>query len=184
MNQGTYSSSSTRSVSFSTPGTHTFRVVVTYSAGGTGTSAPVSAEWLKVAQATYSPDAPDIGDSVTLKVDNDGAPSGTTYQWQKKSGTAWKNVGSASSSKTKTVSQSSRGTIQYRVQAKYKVGSTTVTDTSDSLQVTWGEWRIVYDLSRGLDIALFGSRAAGGFSGQEITPGNPTITSSQTKFLN
>lgn len=185
ISQGAYSSSSTRSVSFSTPGTRTFRVVVTYSAGGTGTSVPVSAEWVKVANAIYSPISPDIGDSVTLEVDNDGAPSGTTYQWQRRSGSRWINVGSTSSSTTKSISYSRKITRVFRVLAQYDVDGTSVSDVSNTLHVTWGEWRIVDDLARDLDIALFGGddSSDGGVSGQAATPGNQVLQDVQTKFL-
>ena len=79
-NYGSATTASTRSVSFSEVGVQVFRVVVSYSGGGTGTSSPVQVEWVKAATVSYSPDMPALNASVTLTAGVGGGPSGATYQ--------------------------------------------------------------------------------------------------------
>ena len=183
---GSSSTSSTRTATFSTEGAQTFRVKVTYTSGGQGTSSPVSARWVSIAHAAYGPHNPDQGGTVVLTVPIADSPTGTTYQWQRRTGTgSWSNYLTSSASRSQTVSYSTKGTRQFRVRVSYSVGSRTFTETSDEIYVTWGEDRIVLALFDDLDAALFG-RAAGsgdGASGTAATPGNANLASAQTSFL-
>ena len=182
-NYGSSSLSATRSVSYGDAGKHTFRVMVTYAAGGQGTSAPVSAEWVKVAHAAYAPEAPDLNETVVLMVDISDAPPGTTYQWQQKSSSGWwQNIGTESASRSRTEASAVKVTKQYRVVARYRSGSWTVTDTSETIYVTWGEARLVGDIIRDLGVELFGS-SGDGATGASETNGNAILRSAETSFL-
>lgn len=184
VNEGSSSTSYLRTVSWSAPGIHTYRVVVSYRGGGTGTSVPISVEWVKLAQLTHTPEYPDVGDSVTLTVDVLDGPSKVSYQWQELKDSKWTNLGSATTSRSKVVSQLGRGAVEYRVVASYLAGRAVVTDTSDSLSVIWGDWRIAKDLAGELNVALFGGQSGGGgIVGQAATNGNPLVTEAQSKFL-
>ncbi len=187
-NYGEATASPTSSASFSAAGLQVFRVVATYADGGQGTSVPVSAEWVKVAYASYAPEMPDLGDTVVLTVDGADAPAGATYQWQRRTESAptWVNLGSASTSRSRTVSYSVKTVQQFRVVVSYRgADGSTVTDTSDTLYVTWGGYRIAQDIARALDVALFGSSSIkeGGLSGQSTTQGNQALLSAQTAFV-
>ena len=95
---------------------------------------------------TPSPENPESGDAtkrtVTLTATAD-APSGVTYQWQLGSGIAWVNLGATTTSTTKTVSLTTRGTRKFRVQVSHSVVPSV---ESEPVYVTWDEWDIVLDL--------------------------------------
>ena len=120
-----------------------YRVVVTYGTGAeatTATSSAVVAEWKPVViNLTSSPEFPLSGQAdkrtVTLTAGGD-VPSGATYQWQEWSGTAWNNLGTASTAATKTVSSTSRGAKKYQVIVSHTSASSV---TSEPIHVTWDE---------------------------------------------
>ncbi len=185
---GEGSTSPTGSASFSTAGFRVFRVVTTYADGGQGTSVPVSVEWVKIGQASYAPEMPDLGDEVILTMEGADAPEGATYQWQRRTESAptWVNLGSASTSRSRTVSYSVKTVQQFRVVVGYRgANGSTATDTSDTLYVMWGAYWIVQDIARDLEVALFGSLSVSGSGsiGQPATPGNQALLSAQTDFL-
>ena len=74
------------------------------------------------------------------------APPGTTYQWQRRSGTAWNNLGTAGASLTKSAAFTTRGTREFRVIAAYNAMGRPFSATSQPLHVTWDEWAIVSDM--------------------------------------
>ena len=182
---GSPSTSSSRTVTYSSEGIRAFRVVATYSSGGSGTSSTISVEWVSAAHAASGPVEPDRGDTVVLTVDIAEAPSGATYQWQQRNGSRWSNYGSASASRSTTVSYSSEGTRQFRVKVRYPIKGSHRNEYSEPIHVTWGEWRIINSLAGALNTALFGSddAIAGGVSGAAATKGNQALLSAQTRFL-
>ena len=91
---------------------------------------------------TSSPEYPEAGDDVTLTATAD-APSGVTYQWQQASGSSWSNLGTPSTSVTRSMSRTTRGTEKFRVQLSHTVVPTV---ESEPVYVTWDEFAIVRDL--------------------------------------
>ncbi len=168
-------------MSYNTVGERTFRAVVNYSSGGAGFSNPVPVKWVSLARVAYSPDMPALNRTVVLRVNGTGAPSGTTYQWQQtNSSGSWVNLGIASSSRSRSVSFPTKGTRKFRVVVSYRIGSATVTDTSSSVYVTWGEQDLVNDLLSDLDAAVFESPTN---NGSRAVTGNGAFATSERSFL-
>ena len=153
---GASSASAAKSVSSSSAGVRTFRVRAVYGSTVTTESAPITIEWRPITVAiTVSDPNPESGEesesSVTLTAVAD-APSGVTYQWQR-----WLNGGwvdrESSTSATKVVWFTSRGTRKYRVVVSHATAS-----SAESLPayVTWDEWAIVSDLVTALQSAVSG----------------------------
>lgn len=147
------STKSSISVKFDTSGERVYRVKANVS-GTSVTSTPVAVEWLPVVVVvTSSPDNPGAGDRVTLKASVELGPSGMSYQWQQATSTAstWSNLGSASTSASKAVSSSARGTMAFRVKASHSSGAS---GTSLPAHVTWDEWAIVGEMIKKLHTAV------------------------------
>ena len=162
--QGSASTSSTQDLSSpDSAGVLAYRVTATYGSGAaatTATSSAVVVEWKPIViSLTSSPEFPLSGQAdkrtVTLTAGGD-VPSGATYQWQEWSGTAWTNLGTASTAATKTVSSTSRGAKKYQVVVSHTSASSV---TSEPIHVTWDEWAIVGDLSSALATAVQGQTA-------------------------
>ena len=117
----------------------------------TATSSPIAVEWRPalVEITSTSPAYLESGDenkrTVTLTA-SASAPPGTTYQWQRRSGTAWTNLGTAGASLTKSATFTTRGTREFRVVAAYNAMGRPFSATSQPLHVTWDEWAIVSDM--------------------------------------
>ena len=121
--------------------------MVTNASSTAALSSPASIQWKPMTvSVTASPENPESGDvskrTVTLTAMTDG-PSGVTYQWQLGSGSAWVNLGASTTSATKTVSLTTRGTREFRVQVSHSVVPSA---ESQPVYVTWDEWSIVLDL--------------------------------------
>ena len=135
-----------------------YRVVATYSSGATGESGPVAVEWKAISLGvSASPEYPESADAakrtVTLTAGGD-VPSGARYQWQEDTGSgAWTDLGAASTSPTKQVSSTARGTRKFRV----AVTHAGVTAHSEPVYVTWDEWAIVSDMIGELSSAVASS---------------------------
>ena len=71
------------------------------------------------------------------------APSGVSYQWQQGSGGGWTNLGAKTTSPTRDVSFTTRGTRKFRVVASHATASSA---TSAPVHVTWDEWAIVAEM--------------------------------------
>lgn len=154
-NLGTASTSRRYSTKSTSAQTRTFRVVVTYTSGETESSAWVAVEWRSiVVTVAASPENPESGDTskrkVTLTATAD-APSGVTYQWQQGSGSSWTNRGSPTTSATREVSFTTRGTRKFRVQVRHTSASSAV---SEPVYVTWDEWAIVAEMVTALQKAV------------------------------
>ena len=116
---------------------------VTTSSGTTVDSHPAGIQWRPMTvSVTSSPEYPEAGDDVTLTATAD-APSGVTYQWQQASGSSWSNLGTPSTSVTRSMSRTTRGTEKFRVQLSHTVVPTV---ESEPVYVTWDEFAIVRDL--------------------------------------
>ena len=123
-----------------------WRVVVTYGSTASATSDPITITWSEVpwqAYITADDDAPASGDSVTMTAVVENAPSGATYQWQQRSGDTWSNLGSASTSSSKSVSFDSRGTRKFRVNVGNSRGASA---NSEPVYITWDETAIAGDM--------------------------------------
>ena len=159
-NLGAASASNTRAVTSSVAAVSFYRVVATYSSGATGESEPVAVAWKAISLGvSASPEYPESADAakrtVTLTAGGD-VPSGARYQWQEDTGTgAWTNLGAASTSPTKQVSSTARGTRKFRV----AVTHAGVTAHSEPVYVTWDEWAIVADVIGDLSSAAASSTA-------------------------
>lgn len=152
---GTASASATKSVSSTTRRVRVFRVVITYASGPPANSGTISISWRPITVvAASSPDDPQSGAAskrtVTLTATAD-APTGATYQWQYWNAGSWTDIGSASTSNTKSVSSTTRGTWKYRVEVSH---TTALTVQSDPIYVTWDEWAIVSDMLSALQTAV------------------------------
>ena len=139
-------------VTSSTAGIGTFRLAVTNTSTTTAISSPASILWKPITVAvTASPEYPESGDAtkrtVTLTASAD-APTGVTYRWQRDSGSNWTNLGVSSTSPTKTVSYTTRGTRKFRVQVSHTVVPSV---ESEPVYVTWDEFAIVRDLLNALN---------------------------------
>ena len=157
-NLGSASASATKNVSSTTRGVRVFRVVITYTSGTTANSGTVSISWRPITVVVASsPDDPQSGDAskrtVTLTATAD-APSGASYLWQYWNSGSWTNIGSASTSNTKSVSSTTRGTRKYRVEVSHTTTATTA--QSDPIYVTWDEWAIVGEMLTALQTAVTG----------------------------
>ena len=95
--------------------------------------------------------------TVTLTAGGD-IPPGATYQWQVWSGTIWTDLGTASTTATKDVSSTTRGTKKYQVVVSYRKTSSAASElisaTSQPVHVTWDEVTIVGSLFRALGTAV------------------------------
>ena len=117
----------------------------------TATSSPIAVAWRPalVEITSTSPAYLESGDenkrTVTLTA-TASAPPGTTYQWQRRSGTAWTNLGTAGASLTKSATFTTRGTREFRVVAAYNAMGRQFSATSQPLHATWDEWAIVSDM--------------------------------------
>ena len=181
VNHGFASATSTYSVINNAVEEQVFRVVVRYANGGVALSNPVSVEWVSAAHVSYSPDMPEINDTVVLAVDGSGGLLGATYQWQQANSAGnWTNLGTASSSRFRSVVFSIKGTRKFRLVVSYPVGRVVFTDTSDPVYVTWGERDLVADLVADLDTAVFGSSSSKGV--RSIT-GNANFAIAERDFL-
>ena len=159
-NLGTASTTGQYSATSTTAGTKFFRVVVTPTTGSASESPPIAVQWKPlVVTVTSSPDFPESGDAskrtVTLKATVEG-PTGVSYQWQEWSGTAWTNLGTASTSTTKTVSSTSRGTKKYRAVVSH---ATATSAQSEEVFVTWDEWAIQNEMLSTLALQVTASQA-------------------------
>ena len=157
-NLGSASASNTKNVSSTTRGVRVFRVVITYTSGPPANSGTVSIAWRPITVvAASSPDDPQSGSAskrtVTLTATAD-APSGASYLWQYWNSGSWTNIGSASTSNTKSVSSTTRGTRKYRVEVSHTTTATTA--QSDPIYVTWDEWAIVGEMLTALQTAVTG----------------------------
>ena len=190
-NLGIASTSAQYTVQLSSAGVRVFRVVITYTSGATENSSWVAVEWRPITvTVAASPEYPESGDAtkrvVTLTATAD-APSGATYQWQQGSGTSWTNLGTSTTSASKTVSFTTRGTRKFRVQVSHSSASSA---TSEATYVTWDEWDIVSDLMTDLHTEVTGDstytaaqtallscmNASSGGAGGAIGPPNATST--------
>ena len=159
-NLGAASTAAQYSATSTTAGTKFFRVVVTPTTGSASESPPIAVQWKPlVVTVTSSPDFPESGDAskrtVTLKATVEG-PTGVSYQWQEWSGTAWTNLGTASTSTTKTVSSTSRGTKKYRAVVSH---ATATSAQSEEVFVTWDEWAIQNEMLSTLALQVTASQA-------------------------
>ena len=124
-----------------------FRVIADHTSGETKISPPAAVDWKEASVTIITfPDFPLSGDStkrrVTLTATADG-PSNVRYQWQEYRGSDWIDLGSASTSNTKRVSSTSRGTKKYRVKMLHSTASLAI---SPAEYVTWDYWDIVSKL--------------------------------------
>ena len=145
--------SSSHVATSSSSGVKTFRVSATNASSVTENSLPISIEWRPMSvTVTASPDYPESGDAtrrmVTLTATAD-APSGVTYQWQKANGSSWTNLGTPSTSVTRSVSRTTRGTEKFRVQLSHSVVPSA--EPPPVVHVTWDEFAIVGDLVTALN---------------------------------
>ena len=118
------------------------------------------------------------------------APSGVSYQWQQGSGSGWTDLGAKTTSLTKDVSFTTRGTRKFRVVASHAVVPSA---TSSPVYVTWDERAIVGEMIGKLSDAVAtsttykaaqtallkcmnGSTGGGGKDSATSTPGGATST--------
>ena len=170
-NLGTASTSTQYTARSTSAGVRAFRVVITYTSSVTENSSWVAVEWRPIiVTVTASPENPESGDAtkrtVTLTATAE-APSGVSYQWQQGSDSTWTNLGTSSTTSTsKTVSFTTRGTRKFRVHVSHSTASSAV---SEHIYVTWDEWAIVSDMVAAL---------------QSAVTGDATYTSAQTALVN
>ena len=74
------------------------------------------------------------GQSVTLTAPTIGTATPSSYQWQEQSGSSWTNLGSASTSNTKSVSSTTRGVRVFRVVITYTSGPPA---NSGTISISW-----------------------------------------------
>ncbi len=175
---------SSQSVTSSTSGERIFRVAITYASGVTKNSLSIRIEWRPiVVTVAASPANPESGDATkrmaTLTATAD-APPGVTYQWQQGNGSSWTNLGSPSTSATKTVSFTTRGTRKFRV----VVGHTVVpSGTSAPIYVTWDEREIVEELITALRTAVTADATYTAAQTTLLTCMNGGSTSTSSSYL-
>ena len=121
--------------------------MVKNASGTKAVSSPASVQWKPmVVTVVASPDYPESGKAskrtVTLTATVD-APSDVKYQWQQGSGNSWTNLATKSTSATRDVSFTTRGTRKFRVQLSHAVVPSV---ESEPIYVTWDELAIVRDL--------------------------------------
>ena len=149
----TYNQSVTSSASME----RVFRVVVTYASRVTMTSSSVRIEWrpivVTVTASPTNPKSSDASKSTVVLTASADAPSDVTYRWQQGNGDTWTNLGSLSTSASKTVSFTSRGTRKFRVVVSHSV---VPAETSAPVYVTWDERSIVGDMVTALRTAVVG----------------------------
>ena len=154
-NLGATTTYATRSVSTSTAGYITFRVVAAYTSTTTpaATSRPVTIRWRPMSViASSTPAFPQSGPPATSTVTLVAAavaPSDAAYRWQEWTGGAWTNLGSTTT--RQTVASSVRGTRKFRIEVSHAVVPSA---TSAPVYVTWDEWAIVGDLVKELSAAV------------------------------
>ena len=154
-NLGATTTYATRSVSTSTAGYRTFRVVAAYTSTTTpaATSRPVTIRWRPMSViASSTPAFPQSGPPATSTVTLVAAavaPSDAAYRWQEWTGGAWTNLGSTTT--RQTVASSVRGTRKFRIEVSHAVVPSA---TSAPVYVTWDEWAIVGDLVKELSAAV------------------------------
>ncbi len=117
--------------------TWAFRVTVSYGNGDSATSDSLSVSWTNPAP-TASPANPFLGQQVTLTAPSMSTQAATSYQWQRWSGSAWTDQGSASTSSTLDLSSpDSASVLAYRVAVTYGTGAEATTATSSAVVVEW-----------------------------------------------
>lgn len=83
---------------------------------------------------TASAQAAFTGQSVTLTAPTIGTATPSSYQWQERSGSSWTNLGSASTSNTKSVSSTTRTVRVFRVVITYTSGPPA---NSGTISIAW-----------------------------------------------
>ncbi len=187
--------STTHSVSSATTSVSFFRFAVNYpSGGGSAASGVLAVQWRPMSvSVSASPEFPLSASStmrtVTLTATST-APSGVSYQWQQGAGGGWTDLGAKTTSLTKDVSFTTRGTRKFRVVASHATASSA---TSSPVYVTWDEWAIVSEMMGKLSDAVAtsttykaaqtallkcmnGSTGGGGKDSATSTPGGATST--------
>ena len=140
--------SMTHSVSSVTTSVKFYRFTVNYpSGGGTAASGVLAVRWRPMSVSlSASPEFPMSASStkrtVTLTATST-APSGVSYQWQQGSGSGWTDLGAKTTSPTRDVSFTTRGTRKFRVVTSH---TTATSETSAPIYVTWNEWAIVGEM--------------------------------------
>ena len=153
--------SKTHSVRSATTSVSFFRFAVSYpSGGGSAASGVVGVRWRPMVVAlSASPEFPLSASTtrrtVTLTATST-APSGVSYQWQQGSGSGWTDLGATTTSLTRDVSYTTRGTRKFRVVASH---ATAASATSEPVYVTWDEWAIVGEMIGKLSDAVATSTA-------------------------
>ena len=153
--------STTHSVSRPPPGVIFYRFAVNYpSGGGTAASGVLAVQWRPMrVSVSASPGFPLSASStkrtVTLTATST-APSGVYYQWQQDTGSGWTDLGAKTTSSTRDVSFTTRGTRKFRVVASHATASSA---TSEPVHVTWDEWAIVAEMIGKLSDAVATSTA-------------------------
>ena len=157
----TAATSTTHSVSSTTTSVSFYRFAVSYpSGGGTAASGVLAVRWRPMSvSVSASPEFPLSASTtrrtVTLTATST-APSGVSYQWQQGSGGGWTNLGAKTTSPTRDVSFTTRGTRKFRVVASH---ATATSATSAPVHVTWDEWAIVGEMIGKLSAAVATSTA-------------------------
>ena len=140
--------STTHSVSSATTSVGFFRFAVNYpSGGGSAASGVLAVQWRPMSvSVSASPEFPLSASStmrtVTLTATST-APSGVSYQWQQGAGGGWTDLGAKTTSLTKDVSFTTRGTRKFRVVVSHATASSA---TSSPVYVTWDEGAIVGEM--------------------------------------
>ena len=144
----TAATSTTHSVSSATTSVNFYRFRVSYpSGGGTAASGVLAVQWRPMrVSVSASPEFPLSASTtrrtVTLTATS-SAPSGVSYQWQQDTGSGWTDLGAKTTSSTRDVSFTTRGTRKFRVVASHATASSA---TSSPVYVTWDEWAIVAEM--------------------------------------
>ena len=107
----------------------------------------VGVQWRPIVVALSAPPEFPLSASTTRRTvtltATSTAPSGVSYQWQQGSGSGWTNLGVKTTSRTKDVSFTTRGTRKFRVVASHATASSA---TSEPIYVTWDEWAIATEM--------------------------------------
>ena len=157
----TAATSTTHSVSSATTSVNFYRFAVNYpSGGGTAASGVLAVRWQPMSvSVSASPEFPLSASTtrrtVTLTATST-APSGVSYQWQQDTGSGWTDLGAKTTSPTRDVSFTTRGTRKFRVVASHATASAA---TSSPVHVTWDEWAIVGEMIGKLSDAVATSTA-------------------------
>ena len=195
-NQGSASASTTLSASSSSAQALAYRVIVTYGTGAattTATSSAVLVEWSAVAIdiTANNPFPVTTGDAadrkVTLTAGGD-VPSGATYQWQVWSGTAWANLGTASTTAAEELSSTTK---KYQVVVSYRKTSSATSElisaTSQPVHVTWDLGATLREITNALSESVPAPTTGGdsGASGQApaLSPQQSAYVTAETALL-